>query len=376
VLEASGCGIEKRRKSVSAQIAFMNAKFSHAEIAGVVVKPGSVVRRFGDEVLSYGGDVAQIERIKKAVGLVERRVVSEGVTTLDLCESAARELLSTITPKVSLDAVIFVTQTPDHLQPGNAALLHGRLALPKTTLAFDVNLGCSGYIYGLYLASLMVECGGCENILLCAGDTLSQCVHPQDRATAPLFGDAGSATLVRRSATPIYSWFSLNTDGSGAGAIRIPAGGFRQPHTAKTAEPLTDGDGNTRTLENIHMDGAAVFNFSLREVPVSLRQMLEFSGKTIAEIDMFVLHQANRYILQNIAKRCGIPMARMPMESLARFGNTSSASIPLAMADFFNETKNEISQKTQTVLLSGFGVGLSWGNAVVLLPANCCKLIA
>ena len=340
----------------------MNASFSHARIARVVATPGTVVVLLDDELASYGGDAAQLARIKRTVGLEERRVAAESVTALDLGEQAARQLLAE--ESAPPDAVIFVTQTPDHSQPGNAALLHGRLSLPKETLAFDVNLGCSGYVYGLYLASLLVEAGGCRRVLLCAGDTLSRCVPPQDRATAPLFGDAGSATLVERTEEEWPSWFSLRTDGAEANAICVPAGGARQPHGEMTAKLETDASGNVRTPEHLHMDGAAVFNFSLREVPSSIQEVLTLAGKSVRDVDAFVLHQANKYILQNIAKRCGIPEEKMPVGTLARFGNTSSASIPLTLCA---ELAEEISDGEKTVLLAGFGVGLSWASAVVQL---------
>lgn len=340
----------------------MRAKFQHAEIAGVIAEPGLETRRLDDEIERYGGDVGQIERIKKTVGLSERRVAAAGETALDLCERAAKKLFATQpSPAITPDAVIFVTQTPDHLQPGNAALLHGRLNFPKTTAAFDVNLGCSGYVYGLYLAFLMVDAGGCENILLCAGDTMSRCVNPCDRAVAPLFGDAGSATWVRRSKKISPSWFVLNTDGTGADAIKIPAGGARTPCSPETATPVTDVDGNLRSPENLAMDGPAVFNFSLREVPAAIREILEFSGKTVSEIDGFILHQANKYILQNIAKRCDIPAEKMPVETLAKYGNTSSASIPTALTEFLADENAPAGE----LLLSGFGVGLSWASAVL-----------
>lgn len=341
----------------------MNVSFSHARIAGIVAAPGSVVVRLDDELANYGGDAAQLARIKRTVGLAERRVAATDVTALDMCEQAAKELLEGTAPLP--DAVIFVTQTPDHSQPGNAALLHGRLGLPKETLAFDVNLGCSGYVYGLYLASLLVEAGGCCRVLLCAGDTLSRCVHPQDRVTAPLFGDAGSATLVERTEEIWLSWFSLQTDGAEANAICVPAGGARQPRGETTALPKTDDGGNVRTPEHLHMDGAAVFNFSLREVPPLIKGILAFSGKTEADVDAFVLHQANKYILQNIAKRCGIPEGKVPVETLARFGNTSSASIPLALCA---EVEGGILDREKRVVLAGFGVGLSLAGAVIKLP--------
>ena len=282
------------------------AKFNSSEIRAIHTTVGPNLRKIDDDVANFGGNQAQVDRIKKVIGLNERMVVDDSTTTLDLCEDAANQIggLS------DTDAILFVTQTPDHLQPGNAAILHGRLDLPINCAAIDICLGCSGWVYGLYMASLMIESGGCDKILLVTGDTMSRCVNPRDRSVASLFGDAGSATTVERSIQKNPTWFSLHTDGSGWKNICIPAGGFRQPKSANTSTVVTDEDGNTRSPDDLLMDGAEVFNFSIKREPEAIREILEYSEKSIDDIEAVVFHQANRYIIRNIARRLKIPKGK------------------------------------------------------------------
>ncbi len=240
--------------------------FNQVQIGGVVTCVPPLEKCIDDEIDLFGGNEKQIARLKKTIGLDRRRVVEPGTTAADLCEAAARRLLEAteLTPE-SIDAVICVTQTPDYSQPCNAAVLHGRLDLPKSCAALDVNLGCSGYVYGLWLAHMMVSAGGCERVLLLAGDTISRIVNPKDRAVAPLFGDGGSATLIQRSECESTAWFSLETDGKGFDKLIVPAGGHRTPSSAETRAEVTDEGGNVRSAANLFMDGAEIFNFSIVE---------------------------------------------------------------------------------------------------------------
>jgi 3-oxoacyl-[acyl-carrier-protein] synthase-3 len=339
--------------------------FTRAHIAGVVTVVPKTSKNIDDEADLYKGGVGQVQRLKSAIGLGARRVAPIGVTAVDLCTHAAAELLASLgVDKNHIDGLILVTQTPDHPLPFSAAIVHQRLNLATDCAAFDVGLGCSGYVYGLWLAHMMIETGSCNNVLLLAGDTISHLTHPLDRATAPLFGDAGTATLVSRSGAPRRSWFMLHTDGRGAGDLMVKAGGSRLPKSAETAVVVADRDGNLRSLEHLAMNGADVFNFALRVEPESVSQVVAYAGLTFEDIDIFVFHQANRYILTNIARRLKLPLAKVPCDTVAAFGNQSSASIPGAMAF---ELSRRLSEGPARLVLSGFGVGLSWGSAVVEL---------
>ncbi|MGJ8652208.1 MAG: 3-oxoacyl-[acyl-carrier-protein] synthase III C-terminal domain-containing protein [Opitutaceae bacterium] len=350
------------------------SQFSQVSIRGIVTCVPPTEKRIDDEVELFGGNEKQIARLKKTIGLDCRRVVDTGTTTVDLCRTAAHHLLKASNIGADqVDAVICVTQTPDYPQPCNAAVLHGQLGLRTDCAALDVNLGCSGYVYGLWLAHMMVSAGGCERVLLLAGDTISRLAHPKDRAVAPIFGDGGSATLVERSTDAANAWFSLETDGSGFDKLIVPAGGYRNPCSAETAEEIEDEGGNIRTPENLFMDGAEIFNFSIQVEPRAVKEMLEYAELEIENVDHFVFHQANRYILTNIAKRLKIDVAKVPMQTVERYGNQSSASIPSAIC---GELSEYVIDGSRRVLLSGFGVGLSWASTILdLNRLEVCEIV-
>ena len=338
----------------------MLSSLPHLRLAGVEVEFGSVTKRLREEVALYGGDAGQVDRIARTVGLDSRSIAASGVTALDLCESAARRLLARLEiDPTSIDSVVFVTQTPDHSQPANANLLHGRLGMSKAAIAFDLSQGCSGFVYGLHYAGMLCAHGGAARVLLCCGDTLSRLVNPRDRSVAPLFGDAGSAVVVERTGDGSAWHFALGSDGSGARAICVPAGGARQPILPGATPPETiDEEGNARNAGNLAMNGPEVFNFSLREPAASVRQVMAAAGWDVAACDALVLHQANRFIVQTIGKRLGFPDDKVPIASLAAHGNLSSASIPGALV---TELAPRLSSGRRKLVLCGFGVGLSWG---------------
>jgi 3-oxoacyl-[acyl-carrier-protein] synthase-3 len=347
------------------------SSFTSAAITGVVTCVPTQEKCIDDDIDLLGGNAAQIARIKSTIGLDRRRVAPAGVTALDLCERAARELLATC-GSAAPDGLIFVTQTPDHFQPGNGAILHGRLGLPETCAAFDVALGCSGYVYGLWLAHQMVAAGGCSRVLLLAGDTMSRCVNARDRAVAPLFGDAGSATIIER-AEGRKAFFALNTDGRGARTIIVPAGAFRERPNAGSKQEEADAAGNVRSREDLFMDGGEVFNFSIRVEPRAVQEICDFAGVAMSDVDHFVFHQANRYIITNIVRRLKVPMEKAPADTVSRFGNQSSASIPCTICDAL---AGPLMVETRRLVLSGFGVGLSWGTALLEIgPLSTCRLV-
>lgn len=320
---------------------------------------GSATRDFVSDGLALGLDGVQLERISKTVGLKERKVSTPGATALDLCEDAARRLLDEMALDASsIDAVIFVTQTPDHDQPNNSSLLHGRLGLAKSAAAFDLSMGCSGWVYGLQQAAMLCANGGAARVLLCAGDTLSRLTNPGDRSTDPLFGDAGSATIIEKTGRSAPFHFMLGADGSGAASIIVPAGGARQPASASTRVEAVDAEGNRHHAENLRMNGAEVFNFTLREVPVAVNAALKLAGWTPDETDALVLHQANRFIVSNVGRKCGFPAEKTPMEVFEKYGNQSSASIPCALVDALG---GRLEASPLKIVACGFGVGLSWG---------------
>ncbi len=304
------------------------------------------------------------KKLIKRVGVRERRVAGV-LCSSDLCEVAAERLLQELAwDKASIDALLFVTQTPDYVLPATACSLHERLSLSSHCIALDINLGCSGYIYGLWMASQFLMGGAVKRLLLLVGDTPSRFVSPEDRSTAPLFGDAGTATALEFVPEALSLSFSLGTDGTGGEHLMIPAGSFRQPHTESTEVRKEQSDGSIRSDEDLSMNGAEVFAFALREIPDLVKTTLALAEWDIEHVDAFVPHQANAFLLRHLAKRMKLPLEKMHL-NLEQFGNTSCASIPLAIT---TELAGSLSRSSMNLLLVGFGVGWSWG-AVALTAA-------
>ncbi len=306
----------------------------------------------------------EIEKVIQTIGINQRRFAEEDVCSSDLCFKAAQKLMedNQIDPE-SIDGLIFISQTPDFKVPTTAPILQHRLGLSQECFSFDVNLACSGYVYGLSVAFSFANQMGVKRVLLLVGETLSKIISQKDKATAPLFGDAGTATLIEKGDYP-QAWFSLNSDGSGADVIQIPYGGYRNPSCAKGFEEEIDKDGNIKTGEQINMDGMAVFNFGIRAVPSDINKLLNNTGKTSSDIGVLVFHQANRYMTDFFAKRLKLKPEQTPY-SLEKFGNTSSASVPLTIVTEMIDSEKYINR--ECVVMSGFGAGLSWGTAMLSL---------
>ena len=301
------------------------------------------------------------------IGIKEKRFADSDVCSSDLCFKAAEQLLADNSiMRNSVDALIFLSQTPDYRQPATAPSLQYRLGLDKTTLSFDVNLACSGYVYGLSTAMAYASLQGINKVLLLVGETMSKTISSKDKVTFPLFGDAGSATLIQKSDVFKTSFFSLNSDGSEAGILNMPYGGYRNPSSIEGLSEKTDAEGNTRTGEHLCMDGMEVFNFGLREVPKDIKKILEYANMSIDAVDMILFHQANKFMTDFFAKKLKIVIDNIPY-SLDKYGNTSCASIPLTIA---SELTDDKFSKRANVILSGFGAGLSWGTALLSLE-NC-----
>jgi len=294
---------------------------------------------------------------------VQERRLDRSLCCSDLCQASASELIRSLNwdPR-SIKHLVFVTQSSDYLLPATACVLQDRLGLDPDCSAFDVNLGCSGYTYGLWLAGRIVEPG--QRALLLVGDTPYQ-IAPEDRSALPLFGAAGAATALestKDSGTPPLAFF-LGTDGSGYRNIFIPAGHCRTPHSIATLERTMCPDGIVRSQEDLYMNGPEVFAFSLNQVPPLVDRTLNLAGWTIDQCDDFVFHQANGFMLQHLSEKIGIPATKVP-KSIELFGNTSSASIPLTMV---TERRSEMLNQSRKFVLAGFGVGWSWAGAAIHL---------
>ena len=345
----------------------MFVSIPHAAVRAVRSAVPDQEVRIEDELEYYDGSLKKAGRARTMIGTDRRRLVWPGQTASDLCRAAAESLLAAHPScRDEVDAIVFVSQSPDYDLPATACILQQRLGLPQTCAAFDVNQGCSGYVYGLWLAAGMIH-SGCRNVLLLAGDAASRPRDRSNRVIAPIFGDGGSATLVSRSDDAPPLTFSLGTDGAGYDHIIQPVGLYRVPfsHIFEENRPfyeeVTDARGVPWRAMDAYMDGQAVFSFTLRVIPRHIVAHLEQAAVTRDEIDHFVLHQANRQIISEIVKKAGLPPEKTPSETFSRYGNLSSASIPAALCDLFGEAGHTGEKK---LLLCGYGVGLSWASCL------------
>jgi len=312
-------------------------------------------------------DKEDIKEIVEKIGVKERRFTDDNTCSSDLCYAAADRLLTDMNiDRESIDLLIFISQTPDYRMPATSVLLQDRLKLSTSTITLDINLGCSAFLYGLTVAYSMITSGSVRRALILDGETRSKVYSLKDRKTGFLFGDAGVAALVEPGEQFRESWFSLNSDGSRESLIKIPAGGYRKMSSCETVtERTVDEYGNIRSEEHGYMNGADVFNFVIREVPKDYSRLLKYSGQEATAVDYFVFHQANSYINGFLAKKLKLPDDKIP-STIHKYGNTSSVSIPLTIV---SELKNMLNGHKK-LLLSGFGVGLTWGTAIIDLD-NC-----
>lgn len=303
------------------------------------------------------------EKILEKTGIRERRIAAPTETAADLAFHAADKLFdSGDFAREQVDFLILCTQAPDHILPTTACILQDRLGLRKNIGAFDMNLGCSGFVYALSVATGLIASGAASNVLILTADTYSKYIHLQDKSVRTLFGDGAAAAIVSRSATGRVGPFVFGTDGSGAGDLMVEAGGFRTPRCAETALETEDSTGNVRSRDNLFMHGANVMNFSLREVPRTYKKLLELTGLTADTVDHVVLHQANKFMLDALQRKLGLPADKVPRR-YEDVGNTVSSTIPFVLADL---QKSEQMAPGTNIILIGFGVGLSWAGASIL----------
>ncbi len=302
------------------------------------------------------------EKILEKTGILQRHVSADNETAGDLAEQAAKVLFSTcgVNP-ASIDFILLATQSPDYYLPTTACMLQHRLGIPTAAGALDFNLGCSAFIYGLSLAKGLIASSTAQNVLLIMAETYTKHIHPMDKSVRTIFGDGAAAALISASETEGVGRFVLGTDGSGYDKLIVPSGGMRLRPSAGTAEESTDDSGNTRSQDHLFMEGTEIFNFTITTVPRTVSETLEKNGLVMEDVDLFVFHQANKYMLDFLRKKCKIPTNKFYM-NFEDCGNTVSASIPIALARAAGEG---VLRPGMKVMLVGFGVGLSWGATVV-----------
>jgi 3-oxoacyl-[acyl-carrier-protein] synthase-3 len=299
------------------------------------------------------------EKILEKTGIRERRIAGEYQTAGDMAYEAARNLFAQgqITA-TDVDFIILCTQAPEYVLPTTACILQDRLGISRQVGALDINLGCSGFVYGLSLAKGLIETGAARCVLLLTADTYSKYIHPLDKSVRTLFGDAAAATAIVASdiEDEAIGPFVFGTDGSGAKNLIVEAGMYRVPKSCETSIERTDLSGNVRSRDNLYMNGAEVMAFSLKEVPKAADALLLKAGKTKEDIDFFVLHQANKFMLEALRKKLKAPPEKLPM-LMEDCGNTVSSTIPIALFKLHQQGRLKAGHQ---LMLIGFGVGYSW----------------
>ena len=330
---------------------------------------------FVDEIDNYAFSKEKSMKLKEVMGFDRHRLVTPGVTASDLCAFALEHLIQTkqFAPE-SIDALIFVSHTPDYFLPPTSSVLHGKLDLKEDCLCFDINHGCAGYMVGLQQAFMLLEQNGINRVALLTGDTLSRKVNRKDRNSFPVIGDAGAVSIIENDPSASPPKVFTKNRGKDAMALKIPAGAFREPHSDSTRIAKVAADGNCRSLDDLHMDGASVFAFVQAEVPTMIEELVAEQNLTKDDIDYFILHQPNRFMLEKLADKIGVDRKRVPNNIVEKFGNSNSVTIPINLAHNFAKIITKANDLN--FLLAGFGVGLTWSGSIINLSGlQTCELI-
>ncbi len=352
----------------------MNLTFKNKKITGILtVLPENEVK-FEDEVDNYNFPRSRSMALKAVMGFDKKRIVTEGTTCSDLCVFGMNYLFDhKLLKKEDIDALILVTESPDYFLPPTSHVIHGRLELKQDMFCMDINHGCSGYVFGLNQAFLLLEQPEINKVVLLNADILSTKVSKRDRNSRPIIGDGAAITIVEKDVLSKAIYSAVKADGTGSDVLIIPAGGFKTPSTAETGELKEDANGNFRSLDHLYMKGDSVFNFVQTEIPPLVDGLLRKSGLEIKDIDYFMFHQPNKFMLKKLADKMNIPYEKMPNNVVENFGNSSGVTIPTAIA--YNLGKKLVNESFLTCL-AGFGVGLSWA-AIILYLENLtfCEII-
>lgn len=342
--------------------------FKHVKIKGIsTVVPTREINIY-DEAHYYDNNIKKIDRMRKVVGFHTRRVVDAGTTASDLCINAAEILFKEMNVnKDSIDALVFVVQRPDHDIPATAYYIHNKLGLSENCIALDIRQGCPGWVYGLNMVHTMIESGAYKRVLLLAGDTPSAGINVEDRNVAPVFGDGGSATLLEYSEEENDAYFNITVHSDGYESIIKPASGYRLPlkhndEDKELLEYIENPNGNKNRLVDFHLEGIAVFNFTMSCVPQNIEELIKYASVEKQDIDYFMSHQANKQIVNTISSAIGFEQEKAPTASFENLGNQSITSIPISMSFSISD---KLSNQKNKILCSGFGNGLAVASCIL-----------
>lgn len=340
----------------------MNIQFTSKKISGLLLVVPQNERTFDEDVNKYNFPVTRSMQLKKVMGFDKHRVVEENVTSSDLAVYGLNHLFDNdIVTRDEIDALVVVTQTPDHFLPATSFIIHGNTGLKKDIFCLDINQGCAGYLVGLFQSFSLLDQSNINKVALINVDVLSRKVSQNDRNSYPVIGDAASISIIENSSgDDIYG--NIQADGNGNKALMIPAGGMKMPSSADTSILNEASDGNIRSLDSLVMDGSAVFNFVQTHVPPMIDELLAKSGFKINDIDYFTFHQPNKFMLEKLAQKMNIDKEKMPNNLVEVYGNSSGVTIPATIVLNF---KDQLKINDFRFCLAGFGVGLTWASAIM-----------
>lgn len=352
----------------------MKLKFRNKKISGILAVIPNKELHFDDEMENYEFSVETSIKLKKTMGYDSHRIFDNEICISDVAVFALEKLFKDYgLDKDSLDALLVVTETPDYLMPPTSNVIQGRLGLKEDMICMDINQGCAGFEIGLIQAFMLLEQEEIKKVALVNGEMLSRKVSKRDRNSYPLIGDALAVTIVEKSDSDEEIFANVKMDGTGCFAIQIPAGGLRLPHSEETSKEERDAFGNWRSQENLVMKGDEVFMFVQKKVPPMIREILEFGGKTTEDVDYYMFHQPNQFMVNKLASSLKVTRDRMPSNIVGLFGNSSSVTVPLNIA--YNIGEN-LTKSSMELCMAGFGVGLVWSSILMKVgPLNFCKVL-
>ncbi len=341
----------------------MKQVFHNKKISGILAILPEQEVFFDDEVSNYQFPPHQTMRLKSIMGYKKHRIAKPDVTVSDFCVFGLEHLFQQgYLQKGEIDAMVLVTQSPDYYMPPTSNVIQGKLGLKSDMLCMDINQGCCGYLLGLMQAFTLLGLNQINKVVLLNADVLSKKTSKQDRNSYPLIGDAATITIVENSEEQNAIYFRLYMDGNRNQILKIPAGGFRLPVNSNTSELRDCGDGNLRSQEHLIMDGSAVFQFVQREVPPMIEKLRNDAGLAEEEIDYYLFHQPNQFMLEKLADRMGVAKEKMPMNIVTEYGNSSGCTIPV---NIVHNLGNSLVSRTYKCCLAGFGSGLTWSSMIL-----------
>lgn len=352
----------------------MRLKFKNKTISGILAVVPQNELRFDDEMENYEFSIETSIKLKKTMGYDRHRIFENNVCISDVAVFALEKVFDEYNiDRDSIDGLILVTETPDYILPPTSNIIQGRLGLKKDMICLDINQGCAGFEIGLIQAFMLLEQEEIKRVALINGEILSRKVSKKDRNSYPLIGDALAVTIIDKTDSSNEIYANVRMDGTGCFAIQIPAGGLKLPSSAETGLLEKDSYGNWRSKDNLVMKGDEVFMFVQKNVPPLIREILEFGQKDKEEVDFYMFHQPNQFMVNKLASSLKIPKEKMPSNIVGVFGNSSSVTVPLNIAFNIGE---KICDQSMLLCMAGFGVGLVWSSILMEVgPLQFCKVI-